>query len=339
MNDNPRRVAVIGAGSWGTALAGLLAKVGHEVCLWCLEADVAEQITHRSENETYLPGRKLPGGLRVSTNLAEAVAEAQVVVSVSPSQFVSSVMAGAAPYIAEHAHVISASKGIEISTLRRMDQVLSDVLSPATMEGFAVLSGPSFAKEVADEAPTAVVVASADEDAARAAQALFQTDYFRVYTNSDVIGVELGGALKNVIALAAGVAAGLGLAHNTRAALLTRGLAEMTRLGLAMGARPSTFSGLAGMGDLVLTCTGELSRNRTVGFRLGQGEPLDSILKEMTAVAEGVKTVQAVRDLAGKHGVEMPIAEEVYGMLVTGTDPQQALQTLMRRDPKPEEWS
>ncbi len=339
MSDNPRRVAVIGAGSWGTALAGLLAKAGHEVRLWCLEADVAEQITHRSENETYLPGRKLPPSLRASADIAEAVGDAQVVVSVSPSQFVSSVMADAAPHIAGHAQVISASKGIEISTLRRMDQVLGDVLSPAQMEGFAVLSGPSFAKEVADEAPTAVVVASADEDAARAAQALFQTDYFRVYTNSDVIGVELGGALKNVIALAAGVAAGLGLAHNTRAALLTRGLAEMTRLGLAMGARASTFSGLAGMGDLVLTCTSELSRNRTVGFRLGQGEPLDSILEDMTAVAEGVKTVQAVRDLAGKHGVEMPIAEEVYGMLVDGTEPQRALWTLMRRDPKPEEWS
>ncbi|MFV2006841.1 MAG: NAD(P)H-dependent glycerol-3-phosphate dehydrogenase [Longimicrobiales bacterium] len=339
MSDNPRRVAVIGAGSWGTALAGLLAKAGHEVRLWCLEADVAEQITRRSENETYLPGRKLPSSLRPSTDLAEAVAEAQIVVSVSPSQFVSSVMADAAPHIAEHAQVISASKGIEISTLRRMDQVLGDVLSAAQMDGFAVLSGPSFAKEVADEAPTAVVVASADEEAARAAQTLFQTDYFRVYTNSDVIGVELGGALKNVIALAAGVAAGLGLAHNTRAALLTRGLAEMTRLGLAMGARASTFSGLAGMGDLVLTCTGELSRNRTVGLRLGQGEPLESILEDMTAVAEGVKTVQAVRDLAAQHGVEMPIAEEVYGMLVIGTEPRQALQTLMRRDPKPEQWS
>jgi len=339
MSDNSRRVAVIGAGSWGTALAGLLAKEGHDVRLWCLEADVAEQITHRSENETYLPGRKLPRSLRASADLAEAVAGAEAVVSVSPSQFVSSVMADAAPHIAEHAQIISASKGIEISTLRRMDQVLCDVLSPAQMGRFAVLSGPSFAKEVADEAPTAVVVASADEDAARTAQELFQTDYFRVYTNSDVIGVELGGALKNVIALAAGVAAGLGLAHNTRAALLTRGLAEMTRLGLAMGARASTFSGLAGMGDLVLTCTGELSRNRTVGFRLGQGEPLESILADMTAVAEGVKTVQAVRDLAGKHGVEMPIAEEVYGMLIIGTEPQQALRTLMRRDPKPEEWS
>lgn len=339
MSDNPRRVTVVGAGSWGTALAGLLSKAGHDVRLWCLEADVAEQITHRSENETYLPGRKLPSDLRATADLAEAVAGAQVVVSVSPSQFVGTVMAEAAPHMAEDAQVVSASKGIEISTLRRMDQVLGDVLSPAQMEGFSVLSGPSFAREVADEAPTAVVVASADEDAARAAQALFQTDYFRVYTNSDVIGVELGGALKNVIALAAGVAAGLGLAHNTRAALLTRGLAEMTRLGLAMGARASTFSGLAGMGDLVLTCTGELSRNRTVGFRLGQGEPLESILEDMTAVAEGVKTVQAVRDLAGKHGVEMPIAAEVYGMLVIGTEPRQALRTLMQRDPKPEEWS
>lgn len=339
MSDTPRRVAVIGAGSWGTALAGLLSKAGHDVRLWCLEPDVVEQIAHRAENETYLPGCTLPPGLKATADLAEALADTQVVVSVSPSQFVGSVMAQVAPHMPEDAQVVSASKGIEISTLRRMDQVLGDVLSPAQMEGFAVLSGPSFAKEVANEAPTAVVVASAREDAARAVQALFQTDYFRVYTNSDVIGVELGGALKNVIALAAGVAAGLGLAHNTRAALITRGLAEMTRLGLAMGARASTFSGLAGMGDLVLTCTGELSRNRTVGFRLGQGEALESILEDMTAVAEGVKTVHAVRDLAGKHGVEMPIAEEVYGMLVIGREPQQALRTLMQRDPKPEEWS
>ena len=339
MNGLPRRVAVVGAGSWGTALAGLLAKVGHDVHMWCLEAEVAEQITRYSENESYLPGAKLPDSLRATADLAEAVSGAEVVVSVSPSQFVGSVMSEAAPHIADDVQIVSASKGIEVSTLRRMDEVLGDVLSARQMEGFTVLSGPSFAKEVAQEAPTAVVVASADEDAALSAQSLFQTHYFRVYTNSDVIGVELGGALKNVIALAAGVLAGLDLAHNTRAALITRGLAEMTRLGLAMGAQASTFSGLAGMGDLVLTCTGELSRNRTVGFRLGQGETLESILDDMTAVAEGVKTVQAVRDLARRYEVEMPIAEEVYGMMVNGTKPPQALQNLMQRDPKPEKWS
>ena len=339
MSTSSTRVAVVGAGSWGTALGALLAKSGHVVRLWCLEPEVAAQIRERCENETYLPGRKLPAGLQATDDLEEAVSGAEVVVSVSPSQFVGSVMGEAAPHIPQDAQIVSASKGIEVSTLRRMDEVLAAVLSASQMEGFTALSGPSFAKEVADEAPTAVVVASADEQAARAAQSLFQTDYFRVYTNSDVIGVELGGALKNVIALAAGVSAGLGHAHNTQAALITRGLAEITRLGLAMGARASTFSGLAGMGDLVLTCTGELSRNRTVGFRIGHGEPLESILGDMTAVAEGVKTVQAVRDLAERHGVEMPIAEEVYGMLVNGTQPEQALQNLMRRDPKPEKWS
>ncbi len=248
-------------------------------------------------------------------------------------------MREAGPSIDPSALVVSASKGIELRTHRRMDEVLTAVLSPEQMEGFTVLSGPSFAREVAEEAPTAVVAASRLLDAARRVQDLFQTGYFRVYTNPDVIGVELGGALKNVIALAAGVAAGLGFGHNTMAALVTRGLAEMRRLGVAMGAQPSTFSGLAGMGDLVLTCTGELSRNRTVGFRLGKGEALESILAEMTAVAEGVKTAEAVRDLGTEYGVEMPITEEVFGMLVLGTQPAQALQNLMQREPKPEEWS
>ena len=200
-----------------------------------------------------------------------------------------------------------------------------------------MLSGPSFALEVARETPTAVVVASGSADAALAVQDLFQTDYFRVYTGSDVIGVELGGALKNVIALGAGVAAGLQCGHNTLAALVTRGLAEMRRLGVAMGAHASTFSGLAGMGDLFLTCTGTLSRNRTVGYRLGQGEALDTILGEMSAVAEGVATANAVHDLAARYGVDMPIAEEVFGILTQGTDPGRAVKNLMQRDPKPED--
>jgi len=218
-----------------------------------------------------------------------------------------------------------------------MDEVLSDVLSPAQLDGFTVLSGPSFAREVASEVPTAVVAASERAEAGLAIQDLFQTDYFRVYTGSDVIGVELGGALKNVIALGAGVAAGLGCGHNTLAALITRGLAEMSRLGVAMGARPSTFSGLAGIGDLVLTCTGTLSRNRTVGYRLGQGESLEEIRGEMSAVAEGVATASAVHDLAAQYRVEMPIAEEVYGIFTLGADPKEALKRLMERDPKSEE--
>ena len=332
-----KRVAVIGAGSWGTALAAVLAKKGHDVHLWAFEAEVAEQISRGQENTSYLSGVDLPENLKSTADLEEALEGAEVVVSVSPAQVVGGVMAEAAPHIADDALVLSASKGIETTTLRRMDEVISEVLSPAQMARFTVLSGPSFALEVAKEIPTAVVAASDNSDAALAVQDLFQTEYFRVYTGSDVLGVELGGALKNVIALGAGVAAGLGGGLNTLAALITRGLAEMRRLGVAMGARAATFSGLAGMGDLVLTCTGTLSRNRTVGYRLGQGESLEDILAEMSAVAEGVATSHAVHDLAARYGVEMPIAEEVFGILTLGTDPEQALKNLMQRDPKPED--
>ena len=331
------RVAVVGAGSWGTALSAVLSKKGHDVCLWAFESEVAEQITQGRENVSYLCGVELPENLRSTADLATALQGAEIVVSVSPAQVVGSVMERAAPHIQEDALIVSASKGVETTTLRRMDEVISDTLSPAQIDGFTVLSGPSFALEVAREVPTAVVAASHSPDAALVVQSLFQTERFRVYTGSDVIGVELGGAFKNVIALAAGLAAGLACGHNTLAALVTRGLAEMRRLGVAMGAHASTFSGLAGMGDLFLTCTGNLSRNRTVGYRLGQGEALDTILGDMSAVAEGVPTAHAVHDLAGQYGVEMPIAEEVYGILTMGTDPQQAIRNLMERDPKPEE--
>ena len=331
------RVAVVGAGSWGTALSAVLSKKGHDVRMWAFEPEVAEQITQGRENVSYLPGVRLPENLGSTADLATALQGAEIVVSVSPAQVVGPVMAEAAAHIEDDALIVSASKGIEITTLRRMDEVISEVLSPAQIDRFTVLSGPSFALEVARETPTAVVVASGSADAALAVQDLFQTNYFRVYTGSDVIGVELGGALKNVIALGAGVAAGLRCGHNTLAALVTRGLAEMRRLGVAMGAHASTFSGLAGMGDLFLTCTGTLSRNRTVGYRLGQGKALDTILGEMSAVAEGVATAHAVHDLAARFGVEMPIAEEVFGILTLGTDPEQALKNLMERDPKPED--
>ena len=296
------RVGVVGSGAWGTALASLLAKKGHEVTVWCHEPEVARAIRDTGVNP-YLEGVTLPEALRAVTGLEEAVSGADLVLSVSPSQFVGRVMADAGPHIDPDALVVSASKGIEMATLRRMDQVLSETLPPALMERFSVLSGPSFAAEVAREAPTAVVAASHEAGAGRRVQEIFQTGYFRVYTNPDVVGVELGGALKNVVALAAGVAAGLGFGHNTMAALITRGLAEMRRLGVALGARKETFAGLAGMGDLVLTCTGDLSRNRTVGYRLGGGETLEEILDDMTAVAEGVKTAEAVHDLARRHGV------------------------------------
>jgi len=307
--------------------------------LWALEPEVVEAVNTRHENTLYLPGHALPEALRASGDVGDAVRAAELVVSVAPSQFVARVMADAAPHIDRDALVVSASKGIELTTLRSMDRVLSSLLPEATMRRFCALSGPSFAVEVARRQPTAVVVASRTQESADRVQALFQTRFFRVYTNNDVVGVELAGALKNVIALAAGVTAGLGYGHNTLAALITRGLAEIKRLGLAMGADGATFAGLAGMGDLVLTCTGSLSRNRTVGYRLGRGERLDDILADMRSVAGWVKTARAVHELAARHGVEMPISEEVYAILHEGRAPQDALRRLMARDPKPEEWT
>jgi len=333
------RVGVIGAGSWGTAIAGLLAENGHDVVLWSFEEDVARAVRETGTNDRYLEGVRLPSSLQVTTDIAEAVSGADVVVSVSPSQFVAKVMASASPHLRDDILIVSASKGIETGTLRTMDQVLGDALSGSGTPDLAVLSGPSFAAEVARQAPTAVVVASRSPAAAQKAQNLFQSRYFRVYTNADVLGVGLGGALKNVIAIGAGVGAGLGFGHNAIAAVVTRGLAEITRLGLAMGAERSTFMGLAGLGDLVLTCTGPLSRNRTVGYRLGQGESLQRILQGMAGVPEGVETVRAVMELARRHDVEMPISEEVHAMLSEGRSPRTALENLMSREPKPEDWS
>jgi glycerol-3-phosphate dehydrogenase (NAD(P)+) len=331
------RAAVIGAGSWGTALALLLHGRGHQVRLWSFEDSVVDDVRRTGENP-FLSGVPIPESLGVTRSLEEAMEGAELVVSVSPSQHVGTVMKRAAAHLRPGALVVSASKGVELTSLRRMDEVLTAVLPSGSMDGFAVLSGPSFAAEVARGAPTAVVVASERKEVRLRVQRLFATDSFRVYTSPDVVGVEMGGAVKNVIALAAGVVAGLGFGHNTQAALMTRGLAEITRLGVAMGADPATFSGLAGMGDLVLTCTGELSRNRTVGYRLGRGEPLSGILSEMRAVAEGVPTAGGVRELARRHGVEMPIVEQVHALLEGTTTPEAAVRTLMIRDPKPERW-
>ena len=339
MTAQGRSIGVIGAGSWGTALARILARKGHRVTIWGREPEVVQDILEQRENRTFLPGVALPETLEATSNLSEAVAGKEILVSVVPAQFVSLVFRDIAGALALDVQVISASKGIEVSTGRRMDEVLSGLLTPEQARLLTFLSGPSFATEVSREAPTAVVVASRSSRAALNAQEIFQTEHFRVYTNPDVLGVELGGALKNVIALAAGVIAGMGFGHNTLAALITRGLAEITRLGVAMGADPATFSGLAGMGDLVLTCTGSLSRNRTVGYRIGQGEPLEEILKGMKGVAEGVRTVQAVRELSRAVGVEMPISGEVHALLWEGRDAKEAVRNLMLREPKPEVWS
>lgn len=328
-----KRVAVVGAGSWGTALASVLVDNGHDVSIWAREPEVVRELDEQGTNEAFLPGARLRGEVRATSDLAEALEGVGMAISVVPAQYVAATWADTAGALPKASIVVSASKGIELGTLRRMDEIFAELRPDGP---FAVLSGPSFAAEVARRAPTLLVAASEDAAVAREVQRTFQNRYFRVYTNPDVIGVELGGALKNVMALAAGVADGLGFGHNTRAALITRGLAEITRLGVAMGARPETFAGLAGMGDLVLTCTGDLSRNRTVGFRLGAGESLDDILGEMRSVAEGVKTVSAVRELAEREGVEMPIVDEMHGVLVAGRAPQAALERLMSRDPTSE---
>ncbi len=327
---------MIGAGAWGTALANLLADSGAEVRMWAREPEVVEAVNDTGENTLYLEGARLNPGLAVTNSLAAALEDAEVVVWVCPVQYSAALLAEAGPHIPPEALMVSASKGIEVATLRRMDEIFAEALPREQAERLCVLSGPSFAREVVAGAPTAVVVASHDRPSRLRVQALFQTDRFRVYTNPDVVGVELGGALKNVIALAAGVAAGLELGHNAVAALMTRGLAEMSRLGVAHGAQPATFAGLAGMGDLVLTCTGGLSRNRTVGVMLGQGRSMEEIMGGARTVAEGVATVRAVHSLAQGLGVEMPVSAEVFRIIAEGLDPMEALHRLMTREPTSE---
>lgn len=329
-------IAVIGAGAWGTALSLVLADNGHDVALWMHEGDLAGETQRTRENRVFLPGFPLPPSIRVTSSLEQAVRDRAVILSVVPSHVVRQVSLRFAPLLQDRAIIISASKGIENDTLMLLSDMFRDTLPKQFHSRLAFLSGPSFAVEVARKMPTAVALASYNPGVGRTVQTLLSTPYFRVYTNPDVIGVELGGALKNVIAIAAGVLEGLGYGHNTVAALITRGLAEMARLGAAMGASPATFAGLAGMGDLVLTCTGGLSRNRTLGARIGKGEKLADIMKSMTAIAEGVKTTRAARDLARKYGVEMPIVEEVYAILYDGKDAGQAVRDLMARSLKAE---
>lgn len=332
----PEKIAVIGAGSWGTALANLLAKKGYPTVLWSFESEVADGINETHRNPVYLADFELDPRLRATDSIREAVGDADVLLSVSPSHTVRQVMTEVGKHARSDALIVSASKGIEESTLEMMDAVLTEVLPRELSHNAAYLSGPSFAAEVAGEHPTAVTMASRNSDCAEKAQELFQTDYFRVYTTTDVPGVELGGSVKNVIAIASGVVNGLGYGHNTTAALITRGLAEITRLGVALGAEPMTLAGLAGMGDLILTCTGGLSRNRSVGVAIGEGKTLDQVLGEMRMVAEGVKTTRSTRDLARSKGIEMPIVEKVYSILFEGESPREAVESLMVRDPKPE---
>lgn len=331
-----QKIGVIGAGSWGTTLADLLAKKGHDVTLWAFEPEIAGEMAESGVNSTFLPGIRLSSRLRITNSLPEAAAGKEMILFVVPSQVTRGVISSILPFLPGNAVIVSASKGIELGTLKLVSQVYAELLPAGLYRNFAVLSGPSFAREVAQEMPTAVVAAAAQEPVARQVQNAFTSHYFRVYTNSDVIGVELGGAVKNVIALAAGISDGLGFGYNTRAALITRGLAEMARLGMAMGAQASTFAGLAGMGDLVLTCTGDLSRNRSVGMKLGQGMRLAEILAQMRMVAEGVKTTESARNLAQRLGVDMPITEKVYEILYHDKAVRAAVIELMTRDLKAE---
>jgi glycerol-3-phosphate dehydrogenase (NAD(P)+) len=333
------RIAIIGAGAWGTGLAIVLGrKKTHAVRLWANEPDVCESIAKSHVNERFLPGFTLSESVRATNDLANALERAEVVVSVMPSQHCRSLFLRMAPNLRPETLFVSCTKGLEDRTLLRMTEVIADVLRARNITPrVGALSGPSFAKEVARGDPTAVTVASTDSELARVVQDAFNDSRFRVYTNDDVIGVELGGALKNIIAIAAGVCAGLGLGHNSAAALITRGLAEIARLTVACGGRLDTMAGLAGLGDLVLTCTGDLSRNRSVGVELGQGRRLPDIIAGMHGtVAEGVFTTKAAVGLAQKKGVEMPITEQMYAILEDGKPPQQAIEELMTRAAKRE---
>jgi glycerol-3-phosphate dehydrogenase (NAD(P)+) len=328
-------VAVLGAGSWGTTLADLLARRGHEVRLWAYEEEVVGAVNARHQNPVFLPGCDLAPTLTATADPVAAARGAAVVVTVAPSHVLRRVVEQARPGIAPGALLVSATKGIEPTSLKLMSAVLEEILPehPVT-----ALSGPSFALEVFQGQPTAVVAAAREEATARAVQAVFATPRFRVYSHTDVVGVELAGSIKNVIAIAAGILEGLGLGHNPRAALITRGLAEITRLGLAMGADPLTFAGLAGMGDLILTTTGALSRNRTLGVALAQGQSLADYTAAHRTVAEGVNTAQAALGLAHRMGTELPICRQVSAILFEGKPPGQAVVDLMERTLKSEQW-
>ena len=330
------RAAVIGAGAWGTALARHLTIKGLPVRLWAHESEVVDDINYRRENGRFLPGISLPSSLSATNSLAEAVRHVDVIIFAVPSHAARSILAKLAPLLNDPIPFVSATKGIEERTLKLMSQVMQEILGPTVHRTLAYLSGPSFALEVCQGRPTAVVLAGENADLVRRLQSFLMTPALRVYAGSDVLGVELGGALKNVMAVAAGVVDGLGLGHNTRAALITRGLAEMIRLGNAMGAETRTFYGLSGIGDLVLTCTGALSRNYTVGARLGRGERLADILKETHAVAEGVRTSRAAAGLATKYHIDMPIVDQVCSVLFDGKPPRQAATELMERAAKEE---
>jgi len=332
MTPSAGYILVAGAGSWGTTLAAMLADKGFDVLLWAHEEEIVEQINNDRTNNVYLPDIKLPFDLRATHDLVAAAATARYIVNAVPTQYIRSVFLPLKTLLNCDSVIVSVSKGIEIGTLLTPSLILKEILGRPV----SVLSGPSFAKEVLDRKPTAVTLAAEDKKTGLLLQEVFNTDYFRVYTHDDIIGVEFGGALKNVVAIAAGICDGMGLGYNARAALITRGLSEIARLGLRMNAQKMTFSGLSGLGDLVLTCTGGLSRNYSVGFKLGQGMKLNDITGQMPQIAEGVATTLAAHDLSKKQELDMPITKQVYLTLYEGKPPSEALSDLMNRSLKME---
>ena len=330
-----KSLAIIGGGSWGTALAIVLAPRFQRLRLWVYEADLAERMRLTRQNDVYLPGFQLPSYVEVTQDLAEALDGAEIVLSVVPSHLVRSLYQQMLPHLNESMVFVSATKGLENGSLLRMSEVIHETLAPLSPR-VAAVSGPTFAREVAKFEPTTLVVVSRDQKLAETIQSAFSGPTFRLYSSTDTIGVEIGGSSKNVVAIGAGVLHGMGLGHNAMAALITRGLAEITRLAVAMGGRAQTLAGLAGLGDLVLTCNGDLSRNRTVGVQLAHGRRLDEIVGSMKMVAEGIKTTNAVIDLAKRYGVEMPISEQMFQMINFGLSPREAIQRLMERSLKGE---
>jgi len=329
-------IGVIGAGGWGTALAKILCEQGHRVALWCHSKETLQGIRATAQNQSYLPDISLPIELEVTQSLQTVTAHRDLILCTTPSHFLREIMTEAAPFVDPEAIIACGSKGIEESSLMTMGEVLADVLGRAHEQQLAFLSGPTFALEVARGLPSALTVASSRDKIATTVQKSLSTPGMRVYTSADTIGVQMGGVVKNVIAIAAGVSDGLGLGNNARAALITRGLAEMARLGAKMGAHPATLSGLPGLGDLVLTCTGDLSRNRRVGLEIGRGRHLDEIVAETKTVAEGVRNTRSIHSLAARLGVEMPIVDQMYRVLYEGKDVTQGVKDLMGRTLKAE---
>jgi len=336
MDTERTRIGVVGGGSWGTALAKLLADKGFSLDLWVFESEVKQEIKSLRENRVFLPGFTLPEGIVPTNDLKTAVGDKDLVLVVVPSHCMRAVAKEMKAFIHPDTVVVTASKGIENKTHETMTDILSNVMNHLPKKNFAVLSGPSFAKEVAARVPTVVAAAAVDRAVAEFVQAVFSCPTFRVYVNDDPVGTQVGGAMKNVLAIAAGICDGMNMGLNPRAALITRGLAEMNRLGTRLGADPLTLSGLAGVGDLLLTCTGELSRNYTVGKQIGQGKALDDIISEMRMVAEGVKTTRSVYNLSKKLGVDLPICNEVYSVLFDGRPVDQTVDRLMSRSLKHE---